>query len=61
MLVLSRKKDEKIIIDGGISIKVLDIIGGRVRLGIEAPPDVAVMRKEVYEANKREQATEEKK
>lgn len=54
MLVLSRKRDESIIIDGGIVITIVDIRGDKVRLGIEAPTSVPVHRKEVYDALKRE-------
>lgn len=54
MLVLSRKKDEKIIIGDSISIMVIDIRGDKVRLGIDAPRDVSVHRREVYEAIKKE-------
>ena len=50
MLVLSRKKDESIIIGDGIKIMVVDIRGDKVRLGIEAPRDVGVHREEVYDA-----------
>lgn len=53
MLVLSRKKDEKIVIGDNISIMVVEIRGDKVRLGIEAPRDVSVHRREVYEAIKR--------
>jgi carbon storage regulator len=49
MLVLSRKKNESIIIDDEIVIMVVDIRGDRVRLGIEAPKHVTVHRREVYE------------
>lgn len=56
MLVLSRKKDEKIIIGDSISIMVVDIRGDKVRLGIDAPKDVTVHRQEVYEAIKREES-----
>lgn len=49
MLVLSRKKNESIIIDDQIVIMVVDIRGDRVRLGIEAPKHVTVHRREVYE------------
>jgi|TARA_B100000809_G_scaffold194184_1_gene193338 carbon storage regulator len=59
MLVLSRKRDERIMIGDEISLLVVDIRGDKVRLGIEAPKDVAVHRKEVYEAIQREQALEE--
>ena len=54
MLVLSRKKDEKIIIGDQITLMVIDIRGDKVRLGIEAPKDVAVHRQEVYEAIQKE-------
>jgi len=49
MLVLTRRRDESIIIDGRITVRVLKISGGQVRLGIEAPRDVAVVRTEVLE------------
>ena len=54
MLVLSRKRDESIVIDGGIVITIVDIRGDKVRLGIEAPTTVPVHRKEVHDALKRE-------
>ncbi|MEO6811089.1 MAG: carbon storage regulator CsrA [Isosphaeraceae bacterium] len=50
MLVLSRKKNESIIINDHITITVVEIRGDKVRLGIDAPKDVAVHRREVYEA-----------
>lgn len=50
MLVLSRKIDEEIVIDGNIKVKIIDIRGNKVRLGIEAPPNVAVHREEVFQA-----------
>ncbi|MDA0282519.1 MAG: carbon storage regulator CsrA [Planctomycetota bacterium] len=55
MLVLSRKKDEKIVIGDNISIMVVEIRGDKVRLGIDAPRDVSVHRREVYEAIKRKE------
>jgi carbon storage regulator len=55
MLVLSRKKDEKIIIGDNITVMVIEIRGDKVRLGIEAPKEITVHRQEVYEAIKREQ------
>ena len=58
MLVLSRKIDERIMIGDEISLLVVDIRGDKVRLGIEAPSDVTVHRKEVYEAIQRERALE---
>jgi carbon storage regulator len=50
MLVLSRKKNESIVINNDIVITVVEIRGDKVRLGIEAPKDVPVHRQEVYEA-----------
>jgi len=50
MLVLSRKKNESIIINDNITVIVIEIRGDKVRLGIEAPKDVTVHRREVYEA-----------
>lgn len=55
MLVLSRLIDEEIIIGDGIRIVVVDIRGDKVRLGIQAPPEVPVHRREVWEAIQREQ------
>jgi carbon storage regulator len=49
MLVLSRKANEKIVVDGGIVITVVKIEGGQVRLGIEAPKQIKVFREEVLE------------
>ncbi|MCH2201053.1 MAG: carbon storage regulator CsrA [Fuerstiella sp.] len=54
MLVLSRKKDEKIVIGENITLMVIEIRGDKVRLGIDAPRDVAVHREEVYDAIQRE-------
>ncbi len=56
MLVLSRKRNEQIVIAENIVITVVDIRGDKVRLGIEAPKDVPVHRREVYEAIQRENA-----
>jgi len=50
MLVLSRKKNESVIIHDNITVTVIEIRGDKVRLGIEAPKDVSVHRQEVYEA-----------
>lgn len=50
MLVISRKIDEDIVIDGGIVVRVVDIRGDKVRLGIEAPKDVKIHRSEVCDA-----------
>lgn len=54
MLVLSRHRDETIIIGDEIELTVVDIRGDKVRLGIKAPSHIAVHRKEVYEAIRRE-------
>ena len=54
MLVLSRQRDETIMIGDDIELTVVDIRGDKVRLGIKAPPHIAVHRKEVYDAIKRE-------
>ena len=54
MLVLSRQRDETIMIGDDIEITVVDIRGDKVRLGITAPATVPVHRKEVYEAIQRE-------
>lgn len=51
MLVLTRKRDEKIII-GNITITLIDIKKGNARLGFEAPKDVEIWREEVYEQRK---------
>ena len=60
MLVLSRKKNESIIINDDITIVVVEIRGDKVRLGIEAPKEVPVHRREVYDAIRRsEQAAKE--
>ena len=53
MLVLSRKKNESIVIDDRIVITVVEVRGDKVRLGIEAPRDVPIHRSEVYEALQR--------
>lgn len=50
MLVLSRKKNESIVINNDITIVVVEIRGDKVRLGVEAPKEVPVHRREVYEA-----------
>jgi carbon storage regulator len=54
MLVLSRHRDESIMIGDNIVITIVDIRGDKVRLGIEAPSDIPVHRQEVYEAIQRE-------
>ena len=54
MLVLSRQRDETIMIGDDVQITVVDIRGDKVRLGITAPRQIQVHRKEVYDAIKRE-------
>lgn len=54
MLVLSRQRDESIIIGNDIVITVVEIRGDKVRLGIEAPSEIPVHRQEVFEAIQRE-------
>jgi carbon storage regulator len=49
MLVLSRKLGEKIVIDGSIEITIVGLDRGKVRIGISAPPEVTVHRKEVFD------------
>ncbi len=56
MLVLSRKKDESIVINDNIVVTVIDIRGDKVRLGFDAPKDVPIHRREVYDAIKRSEA-----
>jgi carbon storage regulator len=54
MLVLSRQRDESIIIGDNIVVTIVDIRGDKVRLGINAPTEIPVHRQEVYEAIQRE-------
>jgi carbon storage regulator len=54
MLVLSRQRDEVIMIGEDIEILVVDIRGDKVRIGINAPAEISIHRKEVYDAIKRE-------
>lgn len=56
MLVLSRQKDESIIIGDDVEITIVDVRGDKVRLGITAPRSISVHRKEVYEAIQREKS-----
>ncbi len=56
MLVLSRQKDESIMVGDNVEITIVDVRGDKVRLGITAPREIPVHRKEVFEAIKREEA-----
>jgi len=58
--VLSRKKNESIIINGNITVVVVEVRGDKVRLGIEAPSSVPVHRSEVQDAIERKKLTEAK-
>lgn len=59
MLVLSRKKNESIIINDNIVVTIVDIKGDKVRLGFEAPKEVTIHRREVFEAIKRSEGSED--
>ncbi len=48
MLALTRRKDEAIIINGNIEVKILEVIGDKVRIGISAPKEIGIYREEVY-------------
>lgn len=63
MLVLSRQRDESIMIGDAVEITIVDVRGDKVRLGINAPMNISVHRKEVYDAIQCEKAAkaEEKK
>ena len=54
MLVLSRQRDESIMIGDKVVVTIVDIRGDKVRLGIEAPAEIPVHRQEIFEAIKRE-------
>jgi len=54
MLVLSRQKDESIMVGDNVEITIVDVRGDKVRLGINAPKNIAVHRREVYDAIQRE-------
>lgn len=62
MLILSRRMDEAIFVGDDIQIKILDIQGGKVRIGVEAPRSISVHRDEVYDriqAERKNYETEE--
>ena len=59
MLVLSRQRNESIVIGDDVEVTIVDVRGDKVRLGITAPKTISVHRKEVYEAIQREKAAGE--
>jgi len=59
MLVLSRQKDESIMIGDEVEITIVDVRGDKVRLGITAPKCIAVHRREIYDAIQREKKAKE--
>ena len=61
MLVLSRRKDESIMIGDDVEIVIVDVRGDKVRLGITAPKSIPVHRMEIYEAIQREKRQEQEK
>jgi carbon storage regulator len=56
MLVLSRQRDESIMIGDDVEITIVDVRGDKVRLGITAPKEIPVHRREIYDAIQREKA-----
>lgn len=50
MLVLNRKPGESIILGDNIEVKILDVQDGKIKIGIDAPKDISILRKEVYDA-----------
>lgn len=56
MLALTRKKDESIVINGNIEITVMEVKGDHVKIGIQAPKNVSIYRKEVFEQIQKENA-----
>lgn len=60
MLVLSRQRDESVMIGDDIEITIIDVKGDKVRLGITAPREVSVHRREIYDTIQREKRAEGK-
>jgi len=54
MLILTRKKDESILIGKDIKLKIISIEDGKVKVGIEAPKDVEILRKELLDTVEKE-------
>ncbi len=61
MLVLSRQRDESIMVGDDVEITIIDVRGDKVRLGIIAPKNIPVHRREIYDAIKREKKAEQEK
>ncbi|OBW95007.1 carbon storage regulator [Gallibacterium salpingitidis] len=59
MLILTRKMDEKLLIGDDITISVLEIRGNQVKIGVDAPKDVAIYREEIYHKVKEAKAKEQ--
>ena len=59
MLVLSRQRDESVLIGDNIRVRVVDIRGDKVRLGFEAPKEITIHREEVYLKIKEQEAADE--
>jgi len=59
MLILTRRVGETVMIGNEVTVTVLGVKGNQVRIGVNAPKDVAVHREEIYERIKREQHTDE--
>ena len=60
MLILTRRVGETVVIGNDVTVTVLGVKGNQVRLGVNAPREVAVHREEIFERIKREQQSEEK-
>lgn len=54
MLILNRKVNESIMIDDRIEVRILEIVDGKIKIGIEAPREVTILRKEVYDEIRKE-------
>ena len=61
MLILTRKMDEKLLIGDDITISVLEIRGNQVKIGVDAPKDIAIYREEIYQKVKEAKLKEQSK